>query len=157
MMMEPVRIFKTLADDTRFRLVKLLLTHDLCVGALAKHLRISEAAVSQHLKSLREADLVRGEKRGYWTHYTVEKDKLHELAGLLKDLTNLQPCPEGVCIKKLNGKIDCHKEEEKMCDCKCQQPEKLKSKPEECTLEQIKECHGDTKHSCVEEKEEKKE
>jgi len=156
-MMECVQILKTLADETRFNLFKLLLTHDLCVGALAKHLRISEAAVSQHLKSLRVAGLVRGEKRGYWTHYTVEKDKLHELAKLIEDLTNLQPCSEGLCSKKLNNKIDCRKEEEKMCDCKCQQPEKLKSKPGECTLEQIKECHGDKEHPCVEEKEQKKE
>jgi len=155
--MEPVRIFKTLADETRFKLIRLLLTHDLCVGALAKHLSISEAAVSQHLKSLREAGLVKGEKRGYWTHYTVEKEKLHELAELLGDLTRLQPCLEGVCIKKLNSKIDCHKEEEKMCDCNCEYPEKLKGKPEECTLEQIKECHGDMEHPCVEEKEKKKE
>ena len=155
--MEPVQIFKTLADETRFRIIKLLLTHDLCVGALAKHLSISEAAVSQHLKFLREAGLVRGDKRGYWTHYTVEKEKLHELAGLLRELTDLQPCPESVCIKKLNNKIDCHKEEEKMCNCKCQYPEKLKGKPEECTLEQIKECHGDTEHPCVDKKEKKKE
>jgi ArsR family transcriptional regulator, arsenate/arsenite/antimonite-responsive transcriptional repressor len=155
-MMEPVQIFKTLADETRFKLVKLLLTHDLCVGALAKRLGVSEAAVSQHMKCLREAGLVKGEKRGYWTHYMVEKDKLHELAGLLKDLTHLQPCPEGVCIKKLNTKIDCYKEEVKMCDCKCQQPEKLKSKPEECTLEQIKECHGDQEHPCCGDEPEKK-
>jgi ArsR family transcriptional regulator, arsenate/arsenite/antimonite-responsive transcriptional repressor len=149
-MIEPVQIFKTLADETRFKLVKLLLTHDLCVGSLAKHLSISEAAVSQHLKSLREAGLVRGEKRGYWTHYTVEKEKLHELARFLGELTHLQPCLEGVCIKKMDGKIDCHKEEVKMCDCKCQHPEKLKVKPGECTLEQIKECHGEEKgHPCI--------
>jgi len=39
-----------------------------------------------------------------------------------------------------------------MCDAKnkCQQPEKLEEKPEECTPEQIKECHGDEKdHPCV--------
>ncbi|HVO65094.1 MAG TPA: metalloregulator ArsR/SmtB family transcription factor [Syntrophales bacterium] len=154
--MEPVQIFKTLADETRFKLIKLLLTHDLCVGALAKHLSISEAAVSQHLKFLRGVGLVRGDKRGYWTHYTVEREKLHELAGRLRELTDLQPCSESVCIKKLNNKIDCHKEEEKMCNCKCQYPEKLKGKPEECTLEQIKECHGDTEHSCVDKKEKKK-
>ena len=149
---EFVQILKTLADETRFKLVKLLLTHDLCVGALAQHLRISEAAVSQHLKYLREAGLVKGEKRGYWTHYLVEKNKLNELAELLRELTNLLPCSEGVCIKKLNGKIDCHKEGAKMCDCKCEYPEKLKGKPEECTPEQIKECHGDKEHPCEEEK-----
>ncbi len=37
-----------------------------------------------------------------------------------------------------------------MCNCACQHPEKLKGKPEECSSEQIKACHGDAKdHSCV--------
>ena len=154
---ELVQTLKTLADETRLNLVKLLLTHDLCVGALAKRLSVSEAAVSQHLKQLREAGLVKGEKRGYWTHYTVEKEKLNELAGLLRDLTELPSCSEGVCIKKLNNRIDCYKEEVKMCDCKCQHPEKLKGKPGECAPEQIKECHGDVKiHSCADDKEPKK-
>ena len=152
MTIECVQILKTLADETRFNLIKLLLTHDLCVGALAKHLRISEPAVSQHLKYLRESGLVKGEKRGYWTHYTVEKDKLHELAELLRELTNLLPCLEGVCVKKINNKINCRKEEGKMCDCKCHRPEKLKGKPEECTPKQIRECHGDKEHPCEDEK-----
>jgi hypothetical protein len=82
----------------------------------------------------------------------VEKNKVKELAEFLRELTNLQPCSEGVCIKKLKDKIDCKKEGAKMCDCKCQYPEKLKGKPEECTPEQIKECHGDKEHPCEEEK-----
>jgi DNA-binding transcriptional ArsR family regulator len=101
---EFVQILKALSDETRFELIKLLLTHDLCVGALAHYLRISEAAVSQHLKLLREAGLVKGEKRGYWTHYMVEKNKLNELAELLRELTKLLPRPQGVCIKKLTTK-----------------------------------------------------
>jgi DNA-binding transcriptional ArsR family regulator len=149
---ESVQILKALSDETRFELIKLLLTHDLCVGALAHHLRISEAAVSQHLKLLREAGLVKGEKRGYWTHYMIEKDKLNELVERLRELTKLPPCPDGICIKKLNNKFACGKEGAKMCDPKCQYPEKLKGKPEECTPEQIKECHGDEKHPCTEEK-----
>lgn len=43
-----------------------------------------------------------------------------------------------------------------MCDAEkqCEKPENLKTKPEECTPEQIKECHGDAEeHPCVEEKE----
>jgi ArsR family transcriptional regulator, arsenate/arsenite/antimonite-responsive transcriptional repressor len=155
-MSEFVQIVKTLADETRFKLVKLLLTHDLCVRGLAQHLKISEAAVSQHLKYLREAGIVKGEKRGYWTHYMVEKDRLNELVGLLRELTHLPSCSEGLCIKKRNGKIDCHKEGAKMCDCKCEYPEKLKGKPEECTPEQIKECHGDKEQPCEEKKDTKK-
>jgi ArsR family transcriptional regulator len=147
---EFINIIKSLSDDTRFKLIKLLLTHDLCVGALAKHLCVSEAAVSQHLKHLREAGLVRGEKRGYWTHYMVDKSRLNALAEFVRELTNLRPCSDGVCIKKLNDKVDCHKEGTKMCDCKCEYPEKLKGKPEECTPEQIKECHGEEEHPCKE-------
>src|SRR4030067_3219673 len=104
MLMEIVQVFKVLSDETRFKLINLLLTHDLCVGAPAHYLGISDAAVSQHLKQLREVGLVKGEKRGYWTHYMVEKTKLNELADLLRELTNLPPCPEGVCLKKLINK-----------------------------------------------------
>jgi hypothetical protein len=40
-----------------------------------------------------------------------------------------------------------------MCKENCQFPEKLKGRPEECTQEQIKACHGDTKdHPCAEKK-----
>jgi hypothetical protein len=45
-----------------------------------------------------------------------------------------------------------------MCDekNKCQQPEKLEEKPEECSPEQVEECHGDVKeHPCTEETEQK--
>jgi DNA-binding transcriptional ArsR family regulator len=59
-MISSIHVFKALADETRFKLLTLLLSHDLCVGALARHLGTSEAAVSQHLKQLREAGLVKG-------------------------------------------------------------------------------------------------
>ncbi len=37
-----------------------------------------------------------------------------------------------------------------MGDCKCQNPEKLKDKPENCTSEQVEECHGAKgEHSCT--------
>jgi len=151
---EFVQILKALSDETRFDLVKLLLTHDFCVGALAQRLGLSEGAVSQHLKLLREAGLVKGEKRGYWTHYMVEREKLIELAEGIKGLTHLLPCPEGACLRKGNAKIDCRKGGKIMCcDTKCQYPERLKGKPEECTPEQIKICHGGEEHPCEEKKE----
>ena len=148
--MEFAKAFKALSDESRLKLVNLLLTHDFCVGALAHHLKISEAAVSQHLRQLREAGLVKGEKRGYWTHYTVDKVKLRDLAEDLRNLTELPPCAEGLCSRNLNQKTDCRKESKKMCDCKCEHPEKLKGKPEECTPKQIEKCHGSKKsHPCV--------
>jgi len=100
---ETVAALKALAHETRWRMVELLLAHSLCVGALARTLGVTEAAASQHLQILRRAGLVRGEKRGYWTHYLVQTQELErlgsELARLpertdgLRDL-NEQMCPD---------------------------------------------------------------
>jgi DNA-binding transcriptional MocR family regulator len=67
------------------------------VGALAHQVGISKAAVSQHLQILRKAGLVKGEKRGYWTHYMVEKEALRQMAGDLTTMADLAPCTQGIC------------------------------------------------------------
>jgi DNA-binding transcriptional ArsR family regulator len=90
---------KILGDENRFKIIKLLLSQDLCVGALAHHLGVSKPAISQHMQVLRKAGLVKGEKRGYWTHYAVEKDILRQIAEELIDMSE-QPdhsCTEGPC------------------------------------------------------------
>ncbi len=73
---EITKILKALADENRLKIVKILESHDLCVRGLSNKLGISEAAVSQHLKILRNVDIVVGEKRGYYTHYHVKKETL---------------------------------------------------------------------------------
>lgn len=58
------QILKALADENRITILGMLLRHDLCVGALSRHVGVSEAAVSQHLRVLREAGLVIGVNGG---------------------------------------------------------------------------------------------
>ncbi len=79
-------LHKALADSTRYQIIALLLEEDLCVGALSKRIQISESAVSQHLKILRQSGLVWGERRGYFTHYSVNKEELQYLANELTKL-----------------------------------------------------------------------
>ena len=64
---ELTEIFKALSDPTRLRLVKLLSEGGgaLCVNALAHKLNVTQSAVSQHLRVLRQARLVRGESLGW--------------------------------------------------------------------------------------------
>jgi ArsR family transcriptional regulator, arsenate/arsenite/antimonite-responsive transcriptional repressor len=88
---ELINILKALSDDTRYRLVNLLLRHDLCVGALATRLNITESAVSQHLKVLRSAGIVRGDKRGYYTHYYVDREMLRQAANKMIKLSRFIP------------------------------------------------------------------
>ena len=147
-----INIFKAIADQNRLKLLDLLLTHDLCVGALASRLGISKPAVSQHLQILRKAGLVRGEKRGYWTHYSIEREGLLQLAGVIKSKAGQVFFPMGGCQKTISGSIINRNKakEAAMCNDCCQKPDQLKEKPEECSPEQIKKCHGDAKdHPCV--------
>lgn len=85
-----LNIVKALADETRFTLVKILLQHDFCVGALAKKLNMSESAISQHLKILRNVEIVKAEKRGYYSHYYVNRDLLRKTANEIVKLSKLE-------------------------------------------------------------------
>lgn len=104
-------ILKALADETRLKLVTLLLSHDFCVGALAKQLNISEAAVSQHLQLLRKAGVVKGEKRGYYTHYWVEREGLKKAAENLTELASRISEGQGGCRKHTPGEHQCCRKE----------------------------------------------
>jgi len=72
------RVFKILSVEMRIRIIELLKGQPLCVNALAHFLGITPAAVSQHLRVMRDADIVIGEKRGYFIHYRVNQEKLDE-------------------------------------------------------------------------------
>lgn len=61
--MELLLVLKAIADESRLKILKILLQKDCCVVALSRRLGISEAAVSQHLKVLKEANLVSGKKK----------------------------------------------------------------------------------------------
>ena len=80
-----VRVYRALGDGTRLRLVKLLADLEpgdaRCVNALAAELGVSQSAVSQHLSVLRAADLVIGERRGYYVHYRLDTTALSAYRG----------------------------------------------------------------------------
>lgn len=108
-----ILILKAIADDTRLKIVKLLLKHNYCVGALARRLDLTEAAISQHLKVLREAGLLIGEKRGYFMHYAVDREQLRALAKEIEALAEIEreACkPEAEdCMQEKRDRCHVHK------------------------------------------------
>ncbi len=86
-------IFKALSDPTRLRLVQLLNNcqpgicegGSLCVNALARQLGVTQSATSQHLRILRQAGLVRGERRGNFMHYSLDPRGLDQYRTALKE------------------------------------------------------------------------
>jgi DNA-binding transcriptional ArsR family regulator len=68
--------FKVLSVGTRVEILQLLKGRVLCVNALAERLNVTQGAVSQHLRVLRQAGLVSDEKRGYYVHYRLNAKTL---------------------------------------------------------------------------------
>ena len=67
--MELDRMLKALGEPMRLKIYQALLERKHCVRSLSKKFGISESAISQHMKVMKEAGLVYGEKFGYHTHY----------------------------------------------------------------------------------------
>ncbi len=84
--MELSSCLKALGDPTRFAILCRLLERKHCTRSLSAEMGISEAAVSQHLKILREAGLVYREKYGYHMHYIPSREALDFLVSSFEDL-----------------------------------------------------------------------
>ncbi len=83
------RIFRVLSVESRVRMLNLLKKRTLCVNALARALEITPAAVSQHLRILRDADAVIADKRGYFVHYRADRRTLAKWAKLATNLLEM--------------------------------------------------------------------
>ena len=77
-MKESAELFKLLSVDKRIEIVELLKKKPMSVSALAKELKITQSAVSQHLRVLKGAGLVKDERRGYWIYYSLNRDTLEK-------------------------------------------------------------------------------
>ena len=78
--MDVSAMLNALGEPTRFSIYQQLLVRKHCVRSLSKKLGITESAVSQHMKVLREAGLVYGERFGRHIHYLPAQEALDGLA-----------------------------------------------------------------------------
>ena len=86
------RVFKAMGDPVRLRLLSLIASHEggeACVCDLTDVFDVTGPTISHHLKVLREAGLISGERRGTWVYYRVEPDALRQLSAVLA----LDPAP----------------------------------------------------------------
>jgi ArsR family transcriptional regulator len=85
-------MFKAMGDPVRLRLLSLIASHDggeACVCDLSGVFDLTGPTISHHLKVLREAGLIAGERRGTWVYYRVLPDALRRVSALLA----LDPTP----------------------------------------------------------------
>ena len=79
MKIHPSEIFKVLGVESRLKILELLKTRGpLGAKTIAEELGITPAAVSQHLKVLRQVDLVKNERKGYYIPYSVDVNAMEQ-------------------------------------------------------------------------------
>jgi ArsR family transcriptional regulator len=92
-MKQLVELFKALADESRLRILNLLVNAgELCVCDIQKILRFSQPKVSRHLTYLKHAGLVRDRREGMWVVYSfvgLQDESRRRLMKELKDVFDL--------------------------------------------------------------------
>jgi len=87
MKIEPSEIFKVLGVETRVKIIELIKAQGPS-GAkdIAATIGITTAAVSQHLKILKQAGLVRSERKGYWIPYSIDEKAMENCRQILNEV-----------------------------------------------------------------------
>ena len=80
------RVFKALADPVRLRLLSMIAgaeRGEACVCELTVGFDVSGPTISHHLKVLREAGLIEGDRRGTWIYYRAVPQALEAASAAL--------------------------------------------------------------------------
>jgi ArsR family transcriptional regulator len=78
-----VEFCKAMADDTRQRILEMLLEAEMCVGDIVEAFDVSQPTISHHLNILRQFGLVTSRKDGKQVYYAINRDNVVECCGRL--------------------------------------------------------------------------
>lgn len=100
-------ILKLLGDKTRLTMIGILKQRDCCVCEFQEVFEMSQPSISQHLRKLKDAGMVKEERRGQWIYYSLNQQS--ELYGLIVDI--LEHVPDQLekikMIEKSNPTLRC--------------------------------------------------
>jgi len=84
-MRELTKAFKALSDETRLRILNLLLERECCVCEVMQALNISQTRASRNLSALYDAGFLKLSKDGLWSLYSIDRDGMEEYYADLVD------------------------------------------------------------------------
>jgi ArsR family transcriptional regulator len=85
-------LFAALADPTRLGILNLLAESrsEVCVCDITGSFKLGQPTISHHLRILKEAGMVTGDKRGKWVYYSLVPGKAEELRNILTQVLKPQ-------------------------------------------------------------------
>nr|WP_263327798.1 metalloregulator ArsR/SmtB family transcription factor [Neobacillus sp. Marseille-Q6967] len=100
-------VLKLLGDKTRLTIIAILKQRECCVCEFLEVFNMSQPSISQHLRKLKDAGMVKEERRGQWIYYSLNRES--ELNGLIEDI--LEHVPDQTdkikMIEKANPTLQC--------------------------------------------------
>ncbi|MGK2963610.1 MAG: ArsR/SmtB family transcription factor [Gemmatimonadaceae bacterium] len=89
-----IQRMKALSDEKRLRILELLAGGERCVCDLTDALHAGQSLLSFHLKTLKDAGLVRDRRAGRWAYYSTNAEALAELEEVIRGLMeSAEPAP----------------------------------------------------------------
>ncbi len=106
------RLFKALSDETRLRIMCLLVSGELCVCDLMAVLQLPQSTVSRHLAYLKNSGLVDDRRSGVWMYYSLVKSDEPLFNELMRFVHNALPVLEVAVadrrrLKELSRGVQC--------------------------------------------------
>lgn len=77
-MKDLIKVHKVLSDETRLRVLNLLLERPCCVCEVMQALDVSQSKASRGLSGLYEADILKLQKDGLWSLYSIDWDGMEK-------------------------------------------------------------------------------
>lgn len=95
-------LLKAIGEASRLEIIAYLANDALCVCELTALLQMSQPSISQHLKRLRQVELIIEEKRGKWVYYSLNKN--HAQYPFVLHLLSLVPAGKDLSAIMTDGK-----------------------------------------------------
>ncbi|KLE15717.1 metalloregulator ArsR/SmtB family transcription factor [Clostridium sp. C8] len=107
-----VEIFKALSEESRLRILSMLLEDEMCVCEIEACLKMTQSNVSRHLTALKKSGILESYKKAQWNYYKIDKNfieenkelwiyierKLKELPSYNEDYQEYKKCKaQGLC------------------------------------------------------------
>lgn len=93
-------VFRAIADPQRRKVLKLLQSGSMTAGQIAEHFEITKGSLSYHFNILKEADLIRCERRAQEQVYSLNTSVFEEVSAMLLDLFSLPVLHRGRAWKR---------------------------------------------------------
>ncbi|GAA0452200.1 metalloregulator ArsR/SmtB family transcription factor [Alkalibacillus silvisoli] len=89
---EVSKVLKLLGDNTRLKIMQYVFEQECCVCELVELLNMSQPSISQHLRKLRDAQLVQERRKGNWVFYkvNVENRAYNLIENIIRELPSIK-------------------------------------------------------------------